>query len=674
MRATNHLTALLSLAALGASARAQATQEAYIKASNAEANDRFGTAIAIDRDTLVVGAAREASLATGVNGDQSDNSAILVGAAYVFVRDTSGWHQQAYLKASNAEGFDAFGSSVAISGDTIVVAASGEDGGSSGVDGNQLDNSLTDSGAAYVFTRTGTVWSQQAYLKASNPDPDDRFGRPLAISGDTIAVSAFSEDSSHGGINGPPNNNNFERAGAVYVFVRTGTEWSQQAYIKAERPGEDDAFGWSIDLAGDTLLVAAYLERSNAVGVNGNQLNNSLPFAGAAYIFERTGTDWEQKAYLKAHNTESNDQFGYSVALSGDTVAIGANNEQSGSTGIDGDPNDNSGGNPGACYVFSRQGTTWAQEAYVKASGPRARFAWDVELESDLLLCGLLVGDTGAYALTEATQPTIRENSNWVQYEPFRPDFIEFDDLIIGNTVYAIAASGSTVVIGMQGEDSSATGINGDPINNDAEESGAVYVFTLGDYDGPVAFSLCHGDGGDQVGCTDCPCSNNAPQGTTGGCLNSAGTATRLEASGSRSLSLPEGDSVDLRFSIFEAPPLALCVLFSGNGTAPTNPMNPCFGSDSGVAVADRDGLRCAVQNLRRHGGRSANLTGTVEDPSGPSRVWGGPAAPPAGIGGQAGFVAGQTRYFQVTHRDDMTMSCMRGLNSSQALEVTFTP
>ena len=101
---------------------------------------------------------------------------------------------------------------------------------------------------------------------------------------------------------------------------------------------------------------------------------------------------------------------------------------------------------------------------------------------------------------------------------------------------------------------------------------------------------------------------------------------------------------------------------------------NTCFGLDSGTQVIDRDGLRCAVMNLKRHGGRSANAMGEVMDASGPSRVWGGEAQPNAGLAVQGGFVAGQTRYFQVTHRDDPLLGCMRGLNTSQAIEVVFTP
>lgn len=188
----------------------------------------------------------------------------------------------------------------------------------------------------------------------------------------------------------------------------------------------------------------------------------------------------------------------------------------------------------------------------------------------------------------------------------------------------------------------------------------------------PAEFpSLCNGDGGDGMGCTNCPCSNNSPMGTIGGCLNSASTSTRLMASGDPSATLPSDITTDLRFELQSAPPLAFCVLVSGNEVAPTNAANPCFGLDSGVPFVQFDGLRCAVQSTQRHGGRAADGMGAIGVTNNP---WGGEGAPPAGLVQAAGFTAGQTRYFQVTHRDDPLLGCMRGLNTSQAVEVTMTP
>jgi hypothetical protein len=143
------------------------TPGSYIKASNTASYDNFGWSVDMDGDTLVVGAHLEDSSATGVNGDQGDNNANGAGAVYIFVRSGGVWSQQAYLKASSTGVYDNFGISVAISGDTLVVGAKGEDGSATGVNGAD-NNSATDAGAAYVFTRSGTTWSQQAYLKASN--------------------------------------------------------------------------------------------------------------------------------------------------------------------------------------------------------------------------------------------------------------------------------------------------------------------------------------------------------------------------------------------------------------------------------------------------------------------------------------------------------------------------
>ena len=183
--------------------------------------------------------------------------------------------------------------------------------------------------------------------------------------------------------------------------------------------------------------------------------------------------------------------------------------------------------------------------------------------------------------------------------------------------------------------------------------------------------SLCRGDGGDGMGCNDCPCSNDAPAGTVGGCLNSNSTSTRLHASGDPSVSLPSGATTDLRFAVTGAPPTAFCVLSSGDAIAPINPAHACFGLDAGIPSALFDGLRCVVTNTLRHGGRPANSSGEVGTTTVP---WGGESIPVLGIAATYGFVSGQTRYFQVAHRDDETMVCGRGLNTSQAIRVEFTP
>jgi len=347
------------------SARAMPVQQAYIKASNTGASDSYGYSVAVSGDTMVVGAHGEASKATGVNGDQTDNSADYSGAAYVFVRSGTNWIQQAYLKVSNAEAFDQFGVSVAVSGDTIVVGAHGEASSATGVNGDQTNNNAPQAGAAYVFVRSGTNWSQQAYLKAANsggPLPPDSFGDlfgwSVAISGDTVVVGAWGEASHATGVNGDPNDNSAPYAGAVYVFVRSETNWSQQAYLKASNTGANDNFGMSLAVSGDTVVVGAMHEDSSASGVNGDQSSNGGTNSGAAYVFVRSGTNWNQQAYLKASNTGAEDDFGTSVAVSGDTVVVGAMHEDSSASGVNGDQGNNGGTNSGAAYVFVRSGRT----------------------------------------------------------------------------------------------------------------------------------------------------------------------------------------------------------------------------------------------------------------------------------------------------------------------------
>jgi len=338
------------------------TQQAYIKASNADAGDRFGYSVALSGDTLAVGAPGEDSNATGVNDEdgQSDDSAFGSGAVYVFTRTGDTWTQQAYIKASNTGEFDNFGARVALSGDTLAVGAPDEDSNATGVndpDGQSDDNAF-DSGAVYVFTRTGDTWTQQAYIKASNTDADDQFGRSVAISGDTLAVGAPEEASNATGVNDEDGQSDDSAAysGAVYVFTRTGDTWTQQAYIKASNTGAGDNFGYSVALSGDTLAVGGPGEASNATGVNApdGQLNGDAAFSGAVYVFTRTGDTWTQQAYIKASNTDENDLFGYSVALSGDTLAVGATLEASNATGVnapDGQ-SDDSALESGAAYIL----------------------------------------------------------------------------------------------------------------------------------------------------------------------------------------------------------------------------------------------------------------------------------------------------------------------------------
>lgn len=462
-------------------------QQAYLKASNTQANDFFSWSVDISGDTIVVGAPEEDSNATGINGDQANNSAPNAGAAYVFVRNGTTWTQQAYLKASNTGSNDKFGESVAIEGDTLVVGARLEDSSATGVNGNQADNGTSDSGAAYVFVRSGTTWTQQAYLKASNPGLTDEFGYSVAIEADTIVVGAVKEDSNASGINGNQASNSASESGAAYVFVRSGTTWTQQAYVKASNTGSSDWFGYRVAISGDTFVAGTYRESSDATGINGNQANDNAHWAGAAYVFVRNGTSWSQQAYLKASNAEANDNFGVSVDIFGDTIAVGANGERSNATGVNGNQADNSISSAGAAYIFVRNGTTWTQQAYLKASntGPDW-FGRAVGISGDKLIVGAAFESSSATGVngnqaddslsaSGAAYFFVRSGTTWTQHAYLKAASPDVGDLF-GIT---IALSGDTAMVGLYSEDSNATGVDGNSVNNGAADSGAVYVFDL---------------------------------------------------------------------------------------------------------------------------------------------------------------------------------------------------
>ena len=198
------------------------------------------------------------------------------------MRSGSTWSQQAYLKASNTSTGDYFGTSVAVAGDTVVVGASGEGSSTTGV--NSLPNELAgDSGAAYVFIRSGSSWSQQAYFKASNTSARDQFGISVAVAGDTVVVGALGESSSTAGVNSVPNQASAS-SGAAYVFVRSGSSWSQQAYLKASNTGVFDQFGSSVAVSGSTVISGSHQEDSTITGSN-SVPDEAASDSGAAYIF-----------------------------------------------------------------------------------------------------------------------------------------------------------------------------------------------------------------------------------------------------------------------------------------------------------------------------------------------------------------------------------------------------
>jgi len=400
-------------------------QQAHIKASTSYAGLTFGWGVTLSHDGN--------TLAVGVHADST--GANLSGSVYVYSRAGTTWSEQAYLRASNLGQDDQFGLSLAISGDgnTLLVGAPYESSWATGVGTSQTDNNAPNSGAAYVFTRAAGNWTETAYLKSASTDKNsDAFGNTVAISadGNTLAVSAPGEDSDATGSNGDESNYADPDSGAVYMFVRSGGSWVQQAFLKgpvyAQRPSHPaHHLGAALALSGngDTLVVSSTIEDTDAVGINGTPTSAVVTESGAAYVFTRNAGAWAQQAFLKASNPDAQDMFGFSLDISddGNIVAVGARGEASASEGVGGDQNDNSTYATGAVYSFRREGTTWQQLNYLHAR--------DTDL-GDML--GVSMG---------------------------------------------MSADGKSLIVGAYAEDGVYSGFNMPGDNNGAPESGAAYIF-----------------------------------------------------------------------------------------------------------------------------------------------------------------------------------------------------
>ncbi len=478
--------------------------KAYIKASNAGEQDEL-TMVAISGDTIVAGTSKEESLQTTItngSGASSDDTGSGVGAAYVFNRSDSIWSQQAYLKAPNAESSDAFGGSVAISAETIVVGAHMESSSQATITNGSSassDNSASESGAGYVFVRNGSNWSSQAYLKAPNAETGDRFGKVVAISGDTIVIGSQYEGSNQTTItngSGASADNSAADSGAAYVFVRSGTTWSQQAYLKASNAEAGDRFGVNVAISGDTIVVGASEEDSAQTTItngSGASVDNSTVESGAAYVFVRSGTTWSQQAYLKAPNAGSGDEFGSTIAISGDTIAVGAPYESSAQAIITTiASSDNSASESGAVYVFVRSGTTWSHQAYLKPSNIDAgdRFGAALSISDDTIVSGTPVEASNQVSITNGSGASsdnsatgagaayvfVRNGATWTQRAYLKAPNAEAMDY------YGFCAiSGDTIAVSSMFESSNQTTItNGDTASSDNSlpESGAIYVIT----------------------------------------------------------------------------------------------------------------------------------------------------------------------------------------------------
>ena len=348
--------------------------------------EQFGLSAAFDGDTMVVGARFEG----------------LDGAAYVFTRTGGSWTQEQKLVSPDpgTQQSAEFGGAVAIDNGTIVVGASGAD---------LPGTAITDSGAMYVFTRTGATWTQQARLTASDASEDAFIGESVAIDGDTVIAGG--------------SGTNFE--GAAYVFARSGVTWAQEAKLTATNGIPFEQFGITVDVDGPTAVVGANRAESS-VGVNG----------GAAYVFTRAGSTWTEVQKLTAADAEDEDSFGLSVAIDGDTLVASATN--GGSTGDD----------EGAAYVFTRSGLNWSQQQKLTASDGDSgdQFGQSVAIEGDAVVIGAPNHDLGQDPTTGegAAYVFARTNTNWgEQQKLIATNALPFDFLGA-----AVDIDGPTVLVG----------------------------------------------------------------------------------------------------------------------------------------------------------------------------------------------------------------------------------
>ena len=359
-----------------------ASSELKRMASDVEAQDRFGFDVAVDGDYAVVGMPADDDLGSDA------------GAAYVYARSGQTWVQQTKLMASDGSAKAAFGQSVAIFGTTILVGSNGpiayvfvydekgweeqaqlvpSDGVTFGANGSVAlfedtallgalldDEQDTDAGAAYVFTRAGTTWTEQAKLLARDGEVQDRFGSKVAVSGDTALIGA------------PLNDEQGTNAGAAYVFTRSGTTWSEQAKLLARDGAAQDQFGTDVSLDGERALIGS--PRDDDLGDQ----------SGSAYVFLRDGTLWLEEIKLLASEGSGANYFGERVALYGQRALIGANRHPA------------NGNNAGAAYVFVRTGPIWTEQSRLLASDGSAN-AWfgdSVALSATTAVVGASSDDT----------------------------------------------------------------------------------------------------------------------------------------------------------------------------------------------------------------------------------------------------------------------------------------
>jgi uncharacterized protein (TIGR03437 family) len=328
--------------------------------------------------------------------------------------------QQTRIIASNGAGFDHFGAAVAISEDTAVVGVPDNDPGG-----------RTNAGAVYVFVRSGSTWTQQAQLTASDGANFDSFGSAVAISGETIVVGAYGDDN---GFNSDQ--------GSAYVFVRSGTTWSQQSKLTVSNGAANDWFGYAVAISGETVIIGAPLDDS------GSTVNQ-----GSAYVFIRNGATWSQQQQINATDAADSDNFGFAVALQGETAVVGA------------PADDVSNGDQGSAYVFTHNGTTWSQQQQLiasdAASGDLAGYA--VTISNETIVVGAPRDDQSANVDQGSAYVFVRSGATWNQQTKLTANDGTGGDTF-GNTV---AIHNDMAVVGAPTNDVGSS-----------VDQGSAYVFT----------------------------------------------------------------------------------------------------------------------------------------------------------------------------------------------------
>lgn len=411
-------------------------QQAYIKADHPSETPVFGFALALSGNTLLVGVPYEDSSASGINATPVDASVVNSGAVYVFVWNGDTWIRQAYIKAPSVRSEDYLGFSAVIDGDTIAVGVPGQDLGLP-----------TIAGKVFIYTRHDGVWSLQAQLSASDAAAGDAFGYMLALERDRLVVGA------------PLQLTRGVRGGAAYVFTREEGVWGREQKLTASEVTSLGGFGKAVALSGDTIAIGAVTESIDA------------EYAGAVYVFALRGDRWMPLQRLQRKPPVGGAQFGFSLALRGDTLAAGAPRDEA---------------SPGEAHVYTRSGDVWTLAQALMASPPKPAdfFGFALALADRALLIGAPGASSSARGLggDAALSDAPRSGAAYL-YAATSMGFQLSTYLKAGNARAqdtfgaSVVVSADTLVVGAPRESSSAVGINPSADDSASPSAGAAYVF-----------------------------------------------------------------------------------------------------------------------------------------------------------------------------------------------------